>query len=74
MLDNYFGSTAMSTVEQRKRLLAVQAALEIAKASASTATSFSGTDKVKYDLTCVEAIVSDLADAIQYALDPAEEE
>lgn len=67
MLDSYFGSTTSSTKEQRKRLLAVQAALEIAKASAA-AGSNTRTDKVEQDLKYTSKGVSELADAIQDAL------
>lgn len=40
MLEQYFGNTA--TAEEKKRLLAVQAALEISKAAVSSSTANSG--------------------------------
>ena len=66
MLDSYYG-TGISR-DQRQRLLAVQAALEIAKASvgnfhASTAS------RADDDLKNVAKEISGLADAIQAALD-----
>lgn len=65
MLDNYF--TPSEGVEKKQRLLAVQAALEIAKASvgSSEGSTFSRVDD---DLNHVAKVVSDLADAIQASL------
>ncbi len=65
MLDGYFGNGP--TTEERQRLLAVQAALEIAKACVSSATAISGV-KSGYDLEHVSKKVNDLADSIQAAL------
>lgn len=68
MLEKYFGSDLQSSPEQKKRLLAVQAALEIAKSSASSSTAANRVDKVEYDLKSTAAEVEALADAIQTAL------
>nr|WP_071986428.1 hypothetical protein [Yersinia aldovae] len=58
----------MPTDAQKKRLLAVQAALEIAKASANAADANARTDKVEEDLKHASKGVAGLADAIQAAL------
>ncbi|EPB4501067.1 hypothetical protein [Yersinia enterocolitica] len=68
MLDNYFGPGTIPTDAQKKRLLAVQAALEIAKASANAAGANARTDKVEEDLKHASKGVAGLADAIQAAL------
>ncbi|MEQ4511770.1 hypothetical protein [Dickeya zeae] len=70
MLDNYFESVAETpeeAVKLNQRLLAVQAALEIAKASASAPTSYGGI-KTGADLREVADRINYLADAIQAAL------
>ncbi|ANI82403.1 hypothetical protein [Kosakonia oryzae] len=70
MLEGYFDGTATTEEEghsKRQRLLAVQAALEIAKASVSAATAFSGA-KSGYDLDHVTKKIEALADVIQTAL------
>lgn len=72
MLQGYFDwdeTTGTDPALKRKRLMAVQAALDIAKASASAASGDAGINKLKYDLTYAASHVSDLADAIQAALD-----
>ncbi|EPT0356771.1 hypothetical protein [Enterobacter hormaechei] len=66
MLEGYFGNGPAE--KDRKRLLAVQAALEISKATVSSATAISGV-KSGYDLEHVTKKVEALADAIQAALD-----
>lgn len=66
MLEEYFGVTA--TEEEKKRLLAVQAALEISKAAVSSSTANSGI-RSQMDLRNVGQEVSALADAIQDALE-----
>lgn len=66
MLENYFG--AQASQEERKRLLAVAAALEIAKASVSAGNGISGA-RTEYDLQAVAKEVAPLADAIQAALE-----
>lgn len=68
MLDNYYGER--STDEQRKRLLAVAAALEIAKSSVSAGNGISGA-RTEYDLQSVAKEIAPLADAIQAALEKA---
>ena len=67
MLENYFGSAGVSR-EEKQRLLAVQAALEIAKASAGASGANTRTDKVEEDLKHAAEKISVLADAIQEAL------
>ncbi|MEZ2827791.1 hypothetical protein [Serratia liquefaciens] len=69
MLEDYFGFNV--TEEQKKRLLAVQAALEVAKASVGAATAFSGV-KSQSDLRNVASEIDALADAIQDALEEDE--
>ncbi|MGY6029651.1 hypothetical protein [Phytobacter sp. AG2a] len=69
MLEEYFGAAA--TDEQKKRLLAVQAALEISKASVSASTANSGI-RSQMDLRNVSQEVAALADAIQDALEDYE--
>lgn len=66
MLDGYFNST--DSRESKRRLLAVQAALEIAKASAGAAGANARTDKVEEDLRNVTKELKNLADAIQEVL------
>jgi len=69
MLEDYFskGAPVGVTLEQKQRLLAVQAALEIAKHSVGKANQ-STQSKVEDDLEHVAKEVSKLADAIQLAL------
>ncbi|NBM98624.1 MULTISPECIES: hypothetical protein [Proteus] len=55
-------------IKARKRLLAVQAALEIAKASAASGSATTGA-KMAGDLGWAKQEVSKLADAIQEALE-----
>ncbi|MFS9771227.1 hypothetical protein U0Y97_10330 [Enterobacter chuandaensis] len=64
MLDAYYGlgSTDNSNREQKQRLLAVQAALEIAKAAAPSGSVSSALDEVTDS-------IKKAADAIQEALD-----
>ncbi|MGC0901054.1 hypothetical protein WKG98_14405 [Pantoea agglomerans] len=68
MLDNYFG-TQGSTREQKQRLLAVQAALEIIKASVSSSSGQAKDLKLRYDIDNSVAGIEPLADAIQKALE-----
>ncbi|MGT5257352.1 hypothetical protein ACRWEA_06505 [Escherichia coli] len=66
MLEGYFANAANSTeeaIKMNQRLLAVQAALEIAKASASA-----GSGVMHSNLTQATDYVEKLADAIQVAL------
>lgn len=70
MLEGYFDGMVTTEEElhsRRQRLLAVQAALEISKASVSSATSITGI-KSGYDLDNVTKKIEALADAIQTAL------
>ncbi|MFK3659061.1 hypothetical protein ACI2I2_00890 [Scandinavium sp. NPDC088450] len=71
MLEGYFDlddATGAEAIENRKRLLAVQAALEISKASVAASTANSGI-RSQMDLRNVAQEVSTLADAIQDALE-----
>ena len=70
MLESYFGisSSSENSPERKKRLLAVQAALEIAKASVSSSSACGGV-KSEADLRSVTKQISGLADAIQEALE-----
>lgn len=68
MLENYYGERA--TDEQRKRLLAVAAALEIAKSSVGAGNGISGA-RTEYDLQSFATEIATLADAIQAALEKA---
>ncbi|MGV6478789.1 hypothetical protein ACT2VT_002852 [Pantoea agglomerans] len=72
MLDGYFstgfGEEPVSD-EKRKRLLAVQAALEIVKASAGAACGDAGSHKLKFDLINAKNNFDDFVDAIQASLD-----
>ncbi|MGS4820042.1 hypothetical protein ACN4GA_13585 [Raoultella terrigena] len=69
MLEEYFGNAA--TAEEKKRLLAVQAALEISKAAVSSSTANSGI-RSQMDLRNVAQEGASLADAIQDALEESE--
>jgi len=67
MLEGYFdldGATGDQFLKKHKRLLAVQAALEIAKSN-------SASQYVTNDLDAVKSYISDVADAIQIALEKA---
>ncbi|TDN54922.1 hypothetical protein EC843_101981 [Buttiauxella sp. JUb87] len=66
MLENYFKNGALVTDEKTQRLLAVQAALEITKASASSSAAAGGS--MYNDLAAAKEGISGLADAIQAAL------
>lgn len=65
MLNNYF---ARLTTDQERRVMAVEAALEIAKASVSAPSAYSGL-KTEFDLQKVASEINALADAIQDALE-----
>jgi len=71
VLEGYFdldGATGNDALENRKRLLAVQAALEISKAAVSATTANAGI-RSQMDLRNVSQEVATLADAIQDALE-----
>jgi hypothetical protein len=72
MVNDYFAPPPMGmTSEQHKRTIAVAAALAVAKESVSASTSASGS-KASWDLQAVANEISNLADAIQDALEPDE--
>ena len=65
MLDGYFdydSLTGQALIERRKRLLAVQAALEIAKSN-------NASQHIVNDMEAIKSYISDVADAIQAALE-----
>lgn len=66
MLENYYKNGSFTTDDKTKRLIAVQAALEIAKASASSSAAVGGS--MHNDLVFAAENISKLADAIQAAL------
>lgn len=71
MLDGYFnhdGDSGEAFINKRKRLLAVQAALEIAKHSVGNHHQ-STVSRVNEDLSKTAAGIEGLADAIQAALE-----
>ncbi|TKI03565.1 hypothetical protein [Martelella alba] len=71
MLEDYFAGSSRTEEEARtkhQRLLAVQAALEIAKASAGSSDACTGS-KVEIDMRDAGEQVTILADAIQAALE-----
>lgn len=70
MLEDYFRNSCKSeeeAIQKTQRLLAVQAALEIAKATVGSPSSAAGS-KTDRELKFVAEGVSKLADAIQDAL------
>lgn len=67
MLENYFKLGAVKTDDETKRLIAVQAALEIAKASVGSSDAASAC-KTDVELKYVAEHLAVLADAIQEAL------
>jgi hypothetical protein len=67
MINNYFNTLTVSD-DQQKRLAAVNAALEIAKASVGSSAGTDSISKTKYDLKNVAEGIEELADAIQAAL------
>lgn len=67
MLDNYFGARDVSA-EQKQRLLAVQAALEIVKASVGASSQHPRSDRVEDSLKGAADKIEYLADEIQKAL------
>lgn len=67
MLEGYFGNNAHE--KEFQRLLAVAAALEIAKSAVGAGNGISGA-RTEYDLQSVAKEIGPLADAIQEALAP----
>lgn len=64
MLDNYLGPTA--TQQERQRVIAVEAALDIIKATLSDTNDGNG---VSFQLQAAEKHIKSLADAIQNAIE-----
>ncbi len=69
LLDDYYSKPS---VKERRRLAAVQAALEIARASVSATTETDSVEKTANDLRQVAETIGILADAIQAALEKTE--
>ncbi|MFS7192748.1 MULTISPECIES: hypothetical protein [Serratia] len=70
MLQSYFKSTDNRvTDEQHKKIVAMNAALEVLKASASAQTAWAGSDKVQHDLQHAAQEVASLANAIRTYMD-----
>lgn len=70
MLETYFNTVdSRVTNEQHKRIIAMQAALEFAKASATASTGLTRGDKVECDLQNAAKEIAGLAKAIQSYLD-----
>lgn len=70
MVLNYFDyQDGPKTEEQHKRIIAMAAALEIAKASASAPSTAGRSDKVENDLIFAAKEINTLAKAIQTFLD-----
>jgi len=66
MLESYFGANAER--EKKQRLLAVQAALEIARASVSKGAASTNHHQARTDIEDVTQSLEGLADAIQAIL------
>lgn len=71
MLEKYYALGTGMSDSQWKRLIAVQAALEVAKESARASTSYVHGDKMENDLAYAAKYIEVLADSIQAALDKA---
>lgn len=72
MLEGYFDLDALKGEElskAKKRLLAVNAAAEIARSSVAASSQHSRSDRVEDSLAGVEKQIKSLADAIQDALE-----
>lgn len=70
MLQGYYNSTdGRVSDENHKRILAMNAALEIAKASAAAQTACVRSDKVENDLKYAAQEIATLASAIQSFMD-----
>lgn len=69
MLEGYYGEAFHATDSKEKRLIAVQAALEIIKTSAASTTSYTGFQKIDHDSKQIVDAVGRIADAIQAALE-----
>lgn len=70
MLQGYYNSTdGRVSDENHKRILAMNAALELAKASASASIALARGDKVACDLTNAAKEIANLASAIQSFMD-----
>lgn len=70
MLNTYYNSVdGRVSDKQHKRIVAMQAALEIAKASAGATTAYVGNHKVENDLKLAAKEIATLADAIQSYMD-----
>ncbi|MDU6686668.1 MAG: hypothetical protein E6470_24075 [Enterobacteriaceae bacterium] len=71
MLEKYYPSglgTQPATDDQQKRIIAVQAALELVKASLSSSGGQATSAKTEQEIKAVINLISPLADAIQEAV------
>lgn len=68
MLKNYYWSAGSRTGDEDQRIIAVQEALEIIKASVSSNTADNNNCKAKWDIEHAAEGLEKLADAIQNAL------
>lgn len=68
MLEKYYEHDGWDDEIKWKRLIAVQAALEVAKESARSGSQAARSDKVENDLVYTAKEIGTLADAIQTAL------
>ncbi|NTY85555.1 hypothetical protein FCH33_02030 [Serratia fonticola] len=74
MIEKYFETPLGQDEDAHRRLVAVNAALEIAKASVSAPTAYTGANKTSADLGYVKDKIGELADAIQDALELEDDE
>lgn len=70
MLETYYNSTdGRVSDENHKKIIAMKAALELAKASASASSANAGVHKVEFDLKYAAAEIATLAKAIRDYMD-----
>ncbi len=68
LLDGYLRSVSAETSPEKKRLIAVEAALQIALAAAGASSATTSHERVSDCLTGAAKEISGLADAIQAAI------
>lgn len=69
MLENYPVIARTAEAQTQRKVIAMAAALEIAKASAGSATAKTHSDKVAHDLNYASQNIEALANAIQRYID-----
>lgn len=67
MLENYLKTGTIATSPERQRIIALNAALELAKAALGSSSANSHSSRVGDSLEGVTKNIADLADAIQEA-------